>query len=63
MCSDCAFLAYCGADPVFHKATQGDPVGHKAFSAFCRKQMAVLRHAIELLEDDPEAKEILMQWL
>lgn len=29
MCSDCAFLPYCGADPVFHRATQGDIVGHK----------------------------------
>lgn len=63
MCSDCAFLPYCGADPVYHKATQGDSVGHKAFSAFCSKQMAILRHIIELLEYDAEAKEILMQWV
>lgn len=63
MCSDCAFLPFCGADPVFHAATQGDPVGHKAFSAFCAKQMAVLRHVITLLEDDPDQRRILMSWL
>lgn len=63
MCSDCAFLPFCGADPVFHKATQGDVVGHKAFSAFCNKQMAVLRHLITLLEDDPVAGEILRSWV
>jgi radical SAM protein with 4Fe4S-binding SPASM domain len=62
MCSDCAFLPYCGADPVFHKATAKDVVGHKAFSAFCRKQMAIMRHVISLLEDDAEAREILMGW-
>src|SRR3569832_505954 len=60
MCSDCAFLPYCGSDPVFHRATQHDVVGHKAFSAFCKKQMAVLRHVIALLEDDPEARWILL---
>ncbi|WP_437737407.1 His-Xaa-Ser system radical SAM maturase HxsB [Sorangium sp. So ce1335] len=63
MCSDCPFLPYCGADPVFHRATQGDAVGHKAFSAFCAKQMGVLRHVIGLLETDTEAREILLRWI
>lgn len=64
MCSDCAFLPYCGADPVFHAATQrGDVVGHKAFSAFCKKQMAVLRHLIGLLDDDADARRVLLTWL
>jgi len=62
MCSDCAFLPYCGSDPVFHRATAGDVVGHKALSAFCRKQMAVLRHLITLLEDDPVARDIVRGW-
>ena len=63
MCTDCPFLPYCGADPVFHQATLGDAVGHKAFSAFCTKQMGVIRHVISLLEDDPEARRILMGWV
>jgi uncharacterized protein len=63
MCSDCAFLPYCGADPVFHQATQRDAVGHKSFSAFCTKQMAVLRHLIGLLEYDAEARSTLLQWV
>lgn len=61
-CSDCAFLPYCGADPVFHQATQRDPVGHKAFSAFCSKQLGVLRHIFALLEDDAD-RETLLQWV
>ncbi|QLE53252.1 His-Xaa-Ser system radical SAM maturase HxsB (plasmid) [Nostoc sp. C057] len=63
MCQDCGFQAYCGSDPVYHHATQGDYVGHKAFSGFCKKNMEILRHIITLLEDDPEAKEILFSWV
>lgn len=62
MCSDCAYQPYCGADPVFHRATQGDVVGHKALSAFCERQIAVLRHLIDLLENDTTARDILMSW-
>lgn len=62
MCADCAFLPYCGADPVFHKAKQGDMLGHKALSAFCSKQMAVLRHLIDLLEHDAAARATLLEW-
>lgn len=63
MCTDCAFLPYCGADPVFHQATQGDRVGHKAFSDFCKKQMAVLRHLITKTQDDPFARSIFEGWV
>jgi uncharacterized protein len=63
MCSDCPFLPYCGADPVFHRVTQGDPVGHKAFSDFCKKQMATLRHVIGLLESDAAARQALLRWI
>jgi His-Xaa-Ser system radical SAM maturase HxsB len=63
MCNDCAFLPYCGSDPVLHRATQGDVVGHKAFSAFCAKQMGMLRHLFTLLEDDPAARRTLLGWV
>lgn len=62
-CSDCAFLPYCGADPVYHRATQGDALGHKAFSDFCTKQMGALRHVLGLLERDEAAREILTSWV
>ncbi len=62
-CNDCAFLPYCGSDPVLHRATQGDTIGHKAFSAFCSKQMGMLRHLITLLETDPDARRILLGWV
>ena len=62
-CADCAYLPFCGADPVFHKATQADHVGHKAFSAFCKKQMGILSHLLMMLEDDPDARRVLMGWI
>jgi len=61
-CTDCAFLPYCGADPVFHRATQGDWVGHKAFSAFCEKQTAVLEFLIQTLEESSADRETLLGW-
>jgi radical SAM protein with 4Fe4S-binding SPASM domain len=63
MCSDCAFLPYCGADPVYHWATQKDVVGHKALSSFCARNMAVFKHLIRLLEDDRKAARILRGWV
>lgn len=48
-CSECAFAPYCGADPIFHWATQRDPVGHRPTSAFCGRNMAIFRHLFGLL--------------
>jgi His-Xaa-Ser system radical SAM maturase HxsB len=63
MCADCGFLPYCGTDPVYHYATQGDIVGNKALSGFCSKNMKIFRHIITLLEDDFEARKILLSWV
>src|SRR6266851_4284059 len=41
-CTSCAFEPYCGSDPVYHHATQGDPVGIKPLSEFCARQKSVL---------------------
>lgn len=41
-CSDCAYQTYCGADPVFHHATQQDVVGRRPDSEFCKKNMAII---------------------
>lgn len=63
LCSDCGFQPYCGSDPVFHHATQGDVVGFKPTSDFCGKNMFIIRHLIKLLEDDAEAATILRSWV
>ena len=62
-CSECAFVPFCGADPVFHWATQGDLVGHRPTSAFCRRNMGIIRHLFELLRSDDEfTKQLLTSW-
>jgi uncharacterized protein len=61
-CDRCGLLPYCGTDPVFHHRTQGDAVGRRPDSAFCRRNMEVLRHIIKLLEDDLDAARILKSW-
>ncbi|MFN0168657.1 MAG: His-Xaa-Ser system radical SAM maturase HxsB [Bryobacteraceae bacterium] len=62
-CVDCAFQPYCGSDPIRHYRTQGDVVGHKALSEFCRKHMALYRFLIQTLEDDAKAAAVLESWV
>jgi len=62
MCSDCAFEPWCGAEPVFHHAIFGDVLGRKPESEFCKRIMGVVRHLLNTMQADPEAKEIFMRW-
>jgi uncharacterized protein len=62
MCSDCAFEPFCGADPVYHHATQGDFVGRKPISAFCRRNMSIFRRLITLMRDDVAVKRVFVKW-
>ncbi len=62
-CSECAFASFCGADPVFNWATQGDPVGHRPTSAFCAKNMGIIQHLFNLLRGpDPFVAQLLSRW-
>lgn len=63
MCSDCAFQSFCGADPVFHHATQGDFAGYKPTSSFCRRQTAIFEELVALMDSDPEAAGIFRSWV
>ena len=63
MCSECAFEPYCGADPVYHYATQRDFVGKKPLSDFCTRHMAMCRHLITLMREDPAARDIFLDWV
>jgi His-Xaa-Ser system radical SAM maturase HxsB len=63
MCADCAFEPFCGADPVFHHATQADFVGRKPLSDFCQRNMAIFRHLITLMRRDERNREIFLSWV
>lgn len=62
MCSDCAFEPFCGSEPVYHHAMQKDLVGRKPESSFCKRNMAIFKHLIELMENDEDTKRIFMGW-
>jgi uncharacterized protein len=62
-CSECAFMPYCGADPIWNWATQGDPVGHRPTSAFCEKNMGIIRHLLDLWRSgDPFVQQLFVRW-
>jgi radical SAM protein with 4Fe4S-binding SPASM domain len=62
-CTDCALQPYCGTDPVFGVATRDDVVIHQPTSAFCERNMGIMKYLITLLEDDEEARRILRSWM
>jgi len=63
-CSDCAYQAYCGAGPVFHHATQGDLIGHRPTSEFCRKNMAIITDLLRLIDSvDEQVLRTFWAWI
>ncbi len=62
-CTECAFEPFCGADPVQHFALTGDVVGRKPESEFCRRNMAIFKHLIRRLNDEPDVAAIFRTWV
>ena len=53
-CQSCAYEPHCGADPVYHHATQGDPVGIKPLSGFCARQKGICTNSSKCLKVRPK---------
>jgi len=62
-CADCAIHEYCGADPVFHYATQGDMDGYRPTSSFCRKNMTIIKSIFNLMDQRHEVLPIFDSWI
>jgi His-Xaa-Ser system radical SAM maturase HxsB len=63
-CSDCAYLPYCGSDPVASIARRGAPIGHTFQSAHCRKHMALFDLLFAYIsEGDPQTLRLFASWL
>lgn len=62
-CSSCAYEPHCGAEPVFHHATQGDALGIKPLSEFCARQKGVLQLLFEILDQGGEDAAVLRRWV
>ena len=56
------YESHCGADPVYHHATQSDPLGLKPLSGFCARQKGVMGTVLDLLDHSPEDAAVLRQW-
>jgi len=61
-CSSCAYEPHCGAEPVYHHATQVDAVGIKPLSEFCARQKGVLQLLFEILDGGGEDSAVLRRW-
>jgi radical SAM protein with 4Fe4S-binding SPASM domain len=61
-CTTCAFEPYCGADPVFHHATTGSFVGHKAFSEFCQRTTGVFTAILTRAREDAYTRPLFRRW-
>lgn len=62
MCAECAYEPYCGADPVYHHATQGDFIGRKPSSQFCSRNMAIFRRLITMMRNDDVIRRLFLRW-
>ncbi len=62
-CADCAFQSYCGADPIFNYATQGDLVGHRPTNDFHAKNFAIIKRLIAMYESDPAIRSLFWAWI
>lgn len=63
-CSDCAYLSYCGADPLFNYVTQGDHYGHRPTSDFCKKQMSIFKYIFTLIEENnSDIMDVFWSWI
>jgi His-Xaa-Ser system radical SAM maturase HxsB len=61
-CSTCVYESHCGADPVYHHATQGDALGIKPLSGFCARQKGIMGLLLDILENSPKDAAILRRW-
>lgn len=62
-CADCAFQVFCGADPIFNYATQGDMVGHRPTSEFHKKNFFIIKYLLTLYDSDPAIRRVFWAWV
>lgn len=62
-CADCAYVPWCGADPIDHYARQGDTVGHRPSSDFCARHMGLFDLLLQRWETGtPYERDLLESW-
>jgi His-Xaa-Ser system radical SAM maturase HxsB len=62
-CGQCAFVPYCGADPVFHAIAQGEPDAPRHGSDHCERWMGILEILFaHLNEATPDTLRTFQAW-
>jgi len=63
-CSDCAFMPYCGADPIRNYLETGSVYGKRPGYPFCAKNKAIFHHLFDLiLKNDSKVMDIFWSWI
>ena len=63
-CATCAYLSYCGADPVRNYNEQKDIIGNRTISEICLKNKSIIKHLLSLLrKNDEEINRIFWSWI
>jgi His-Xaa-Ser system radical SAM maturase HxsB len=63
-CASCVYQIYCGADPIRNYAEQGEIIGHRPTSSFCRKNRAIFDHLFQLFrENDEGVMDVFWSWI
>ena len=62
-CSECAFQAFCGGDPIRNYAIQGDIVGYRPTSEFCARNRGVIEILFELMSTSTEVSDVFHSWV
>jgi His-Xaa-Ser system radical SAM maturase HxsB len=63
-CSECAYLPYCGCDPLFNYVTQQDHYGHRPSSDFCYKQTKIYDYLFSYIQKkDKKVLDIFWAWI
>lgn len=64
VCADCAYLPYCGADPVRNYLETRDIMGNRPASPFCDKHMRIFDHLFDLLDKgDRDVLDVFWSWI
>lgn len=62
-CSQCAFVPYCGADPVHHAIVHGSPTAPRLGTDFCDRHMSLFQLLFaKIAEREPETMKTFLSW-
>lgn len=61
-CEDCTYKEYCGVDIFHHLSTQGDIIGDKSISFFCKLHTMIFDYIFDSLINRKNIMELYLKW-